>query len=598
MDPAWFLLLLPLLAAAVIILFTRKWKTLSSAISVGSAAAAFLISLSLLGSDDEKILHFRWMEIGDLRIDIGILLDGLSRSMLFTVTTVGLLIHIYSLGYMKNDEGKSRYFAGLSLFMFSMTGIVLAENFIMMFIFWELVGASSYILIGHWFTRNPPVEAAKKAFITNRIGDFGFLVGILLIWSLTGSLAFSGIEEGLPAAAAYPSALGVAVLCLFCGAVGKSAQLPLHVWLPDAMEGPTPVSALIHAATMVAAGVYMLARIGFLLAAAPSAVLIAWIGALTALFAAVVATQQDDIKRILAYSTLSQLGYMIMAAGLLATQAAMFHLFTHAFFKALLFLGAGAVIHACRHEQNIWKMGGLRKTMPLTFVTFAIGTAALAAVPYVTSGFFSKEYILDAAWSQENRALFWIAALVAFLTPFYMTRLLLVAFFGRPRSRPVEQAREVPLVMALPLLLLAVPSIAIAWFSGLLDWIQIPRPEHHTTHPMVLTVSILALLGGAGLAFLFYRERDSEPFRAGPIADKFYFDELYDGLVRHVQGGLASLSAFLDRSVIDGIAVKGIGRIAAGTGYLLRLIQVGNIQAYAFLFGMGVVLTIFLLLAL
>ncbi|HUF62520.1 MAG TPA: NADH-quinone oxidoreductase subunit L [Verrucomicrobiales bacterium] len=598
MEPAWFLLLLPLLAAAVIILFTRKWKTLSSAISVGAAAVAFLISLGLLGRNDEQVLAFRWMEIGDLRIDIGILLDGLSRSMMFTVTTVGLIIHIYSLGYMRNDEGKSRYFAGLSLFMFSMTGIVLAENFIMMFIFWELVGVSSYVLIGHWFTRNPPVEAAKKAFITNRIGDFGFLVGILLIWSLTGSLAFSGIQEGLPAAAAYPSALAIAVLCLFCGAVGKSAQLPLHVWLPDAMEGPTPVSALIHAATMVAAGVYMLARIGFLLAAAaPSAVLIAWIGGLTALFAAVVATQQDDIKRILAYSTLSQLGYMIMAAGLLATQAAMFHLFTHAFFKALLFLGAGAVIHACHHEQNIWKMGGLRKNMPLTFATFAIGTAALVAVPYVTSGFFSKEYILDAAWSQ-NGNLFWIAAIVAFLTPFYMIRLLLVAFFGRARSRHVEQAREVPLVMGVPLLLLAVPSIAIAWFSGLIEWIQIPHPEHHATHPIVLTVSILALLGGGGLAILFYRERASEPFRAAPVADKFYFDELYDGLVRYIQGGLASLSAFLDRSVIDGIAVKGIGRIAAGTGYLLRLIQVGNIQAYAFLFGMGVILTIFLLLAL
>ena len=334
---------------------------------------------------------------------------------------------------MRDDEGKSRYFAALSLFMFSMLGIVLANNFVMMFIFWELVGISSYLLIGHWFERDSAAEAAKKAFITNRLGDFGFMIGILMVWTSTGSIVFGEIAPKVATLTSNPGYLAAAAILIFCGAVGKSAQFPLHVWLPDAMEGPTPVSALIHAATMVAAGVYMLVRVGFLIQASAQALtVISWIGAITSLMAALIATQQNDIKRILAYSTLSQLGYMVMAVGLASGEAAMFHLFTHAFFKALLFLGAGAIIIMLHHEQNIWKMGGLARKLQLTFLTFAIGTLALIGCPPF-SGFFSKDAILALAY-EHNASIFLIGLFTAFLTAFYMVRLVIVVFFGKPRS--------------------------------------------------------------------------------------------------------------------------------------------------------------------
>ena len=339
-----------------------------------------------------------------------------------------------------------------------MTGIVLASNFIMTFIFWELVGLSSFLLIGHWYEKSSAADAAKKAFLTNRVGDFGFMIGILLLWGITGNLVFT--EMAIPAGVST-AALGAAILCIFCGAAGKSAQFPLHVWLPDAMEGPTPVSALIHAATMVAAGVYMLVRVQLSIGedafAGFSGTTIAWIGAFTALIAALMATQQDDIKRVLAYSTLSQLGYMVMAVGILAGEAAMFHLFTHAWFKALLFLGSGALIYACHHEQNMWKMGGLFGKMPLTSITFAIGTAALIAVPF-TSGFFSKEQILEAA-HHTNPALFWIAAAVAVLTPFYMTRAFIITFLGKTRTENADHAKEVGPLMAIPLVVLAIMGL-------------------------------------------------------------------------------------------------------------------------------------------
>ena len=400
----------------------------------------------LLGSTAS--LSIPWANIGTLQHDIGITLDKLSTGMMIVVTGVGLLVHVFSLAYMKDDASKARYFTGLALFMFSMTGIVLSSNFIMTFIFWELVGLSSYLLIGHWYEKDSAADAAKKAFITNRIGDFGFMIGILMLWAITGTLAFDKMQEWAQTggvATVSAGVLGAALLCIFCGAIGKSAQLPLHVWLPDAMEGPTPVSALIHAATMVAAGVYMLFRVQLSIGANAfegfSGTTIAWIGAITSLMAALMATQQDDIKKILVYSTLSQLGYMIMAIGLLAGEAAMFHLFTHAWFKALLFLGSGAIIYACHHEQNIWKMGGLLKKMPITAITFAIGTAALIAVPF-TSGFFSKEQILEAA-HHHNPTLFWVAAAVAVLTPFYMTRAFVIAFLGKSRSESSDHAHEV-----------------------------------------------------------------------------------------------------------------------------------------------------------
>src|SRR5512140_3825767 len=389
----WIILFLPLLAAATITLFTQHDRKLSAGLSVGAVVAGLLLSLALITLTGWAPAHeasVAWLTLGDLKVDFGLRFDPLSLLMMLVVTGVASAIHIYSWAYMGEDRAFARYFACLSLFTFSMLGIVLANNFVQLFIFWELVGVSSYLLIGFWFERPAAADAGKKAFITNRLGDFGFLLGILTVWATFNSLKFDAIEKAL---AADPQALGAltttAGLLIFCGAMGKSAQFPLHVWLPDAMEGPTPVSALIHAATMVAAGVYMLCRVFFLLILPGSQALevIAWIGGFTALLSAVIAVQQDDIKRILAYSTLSQLGYMVMAVGLHGPTPAMYHLTTHAFFKALLFLGAGSVILAMHHEQDIWNMGGLRKKLPVTFWTFIAGTLALSGLPPF-SGFY------------------------------------------------------------------------------------------------------------------------------------------------------------------------------------------------------------------
>src|SRR3979409_1155562 len=402
----WLILLLPFLAAVVIVLFTKRWPGLSSFISVLAVLASFAGSCVVFATPNIQALELTWLDLRPvLYVPLGFVLDDLTKTMLLLVTGVGALIHVYSLGYMKEDAGKSRYFASLSFFMFSMLGIVLSNNFVMMFIFWELVGVSSYLLIGHWFERPAAAEAAKKAFLTNRLGDFGFMLGILMAWTATGTVVFHEMAQQLDRITSYPGYLTVAALLIFCGAVGKSAQFPLHVWLPDAMEAPTPISALIHAATMVAAGVYMLVRGACLIQAAPQALsIIAWIGTTTAVMAALIATQQNDIKRILAYSTLSQLGYMVMAVGLASGQAAMFHLFTHAFFKAIFFLGAGSIIVMLHHEQNIWKTGGLAGRLGITFLTFMVGTLALIGFPPF-SGFFSKDAILALA-HEKNLAIF------------------------------------------------------------------------------------------------------------------------------------------------------------------------------------------------
>src|SRR5947207_4076952 len=430
----WCSLLLPLVSAIAITLFTHRSRALSSFISIGAVLGSFVCSCLIFTRQGISTREFNWIDFGGVfKVPFGFVLDNLSKTMLVLVSGVGSFIHIYSLGYMRDDEGKSRYFAALSLFMFAMLGIVLANNFVMLFIFWELVGFTSYVLIGHWFYRDPAAIAAKKAFITTRIGDFGFMVGILMVWMATGSVVFAEIAPRMSILAGHPVFLTTTALLLFCGAVGKSAQFPLHVWLPDAMEGPTPVSALIHAATMVAAGVYMLVRVAFVIQTSQSALLvIAWIGTITAVLAALIATQQNDIKRILAYSTLSQLGYMVMAVGLASNDAAMFHLFTHAFFKAVLFLAAGTVIVALHHEQNIWEMGGLRRNLRITFVTFLIGALALMGCPPF-SGFFSKDAILALAWEQ-NISIFALGLGTAFLTAFYITRLLVVVCLGPPRS--------------------------------------------------------------------------------------------------------------------------------------------------------------------
>ncbi len=400
------------------------------------------------------------------------------------------------------------------------------------------------------------------------------------------------MSAAIPRLLVNPGYVTVAGLLIFCGAVAKSAQFPLHVWLPDAMEGPTPVSALIHAATMVAAGVYMLVRVAFIVQGSPETLtVISWIGGITALMAALIATQQDDIKRILAYSTLSQLGYMVMAVGLGSNEAAMFHLFTHAFFKALLFLGAGAVIIMLHHEQNIWKMGGLRRHMPVTFLTFMVGALALIGCPPF-SGFFSKDAILLLAY-QKNGFLFAIGLFSAFLTAFYVTRLLVVAFWVRwtGRSFLSQPSREAPAVMSAPLVLLAVPS-ALAGF-GFFAHAFLKTPEEHDLNVMVPVLAVLALVFGVFLAFVRYLNRKQEPFDIPLLRRAFYIDQFYSWLIDHTQETLARFSAFLDRWVIDVGAVRGSSSASWGLGSALRLLQLGNLQAYAFLFGLGIIALIY-----
>ena len=589
----WIILFSPLLAAAVIVIATQPLKKLSSYISVAAVAVSFVFALVVFGSSGVQDFSFNWIDLGVFQVRIGYLIDDFSRMMLIVVTGVGLLIHIYSIGYMHDDKGRSRYFAGLSLFMFSMLGIVLANNFIMMFIFWELVGVSSYILIGHWFERPSAADAANKALIVNRIGDFGFMLGILMVWSASGTVMFGELSSKwstLGLGAVYAT---IAAIMIFCGAVGKSAQFPLHVWLPDAMEGPTPVSALIHAATMVAAGVYMLARVNFLFAGSSLALsIVLWIGVITSLLAALMATQQADIKRVLAYSTLSQLGLMVSAIGLGVPVAALFHLFTHAFFKALLFLGAGSVIHSLHNEQNMWQMGGLRKKMPLTFWTFLIATLALSGCPPL-AGFWSKDGIVAAAF-EHNAAAALVITVINFFTAFYMGRLFVVAFLGEPRSEGASRAHESPPVMAIPLLLLAIPSV-IAGFPAV-SHIFFPQAEEAGPSIPAMAVSVAVFLAGIFAGFAIYRGKNSDPISIPLFANRFYIDEFYSVLVKWTQDALAGIAAFVDRWIIDGGLVRGLGGTTWGFGFALRFLQIGNLQAYAFLFGFGVVLLLYLIL--
>jgi len=605
MNPVWIILFAPLVAAALITVATRRWQLVSALLSIAAIVTGFGLALQLYFALDHGAAPlapaaFQWLVIGKVvTIEFGATLDHLSVLMLLVVTGVGSAIHIYSLGYMKGDAGFSRFFACLSLFTFSMLGIVLANNFIQIFIFWELVGVSSYLLIGFWFEKPSAAEAGKKAFLVNRIGDFGMMLGILLLWTQTGTFNFAELPAkiaGIPA-----GALSLIAALIFCGAVGKSAQFPLHVWLPDAMEGPTPVSALIHAATMVAAGVYMLCRVSFLILPSDTALhLIAWIGGITAVMAATIAIAQNDIKRILAYSTLSQLGYMVMAVGLGGPTQAMFHLTTHAFFKALLFLCAGSVIIALHHEQDIWKMGGLWKKTPVTFVTFLIGTVALAGVPPF-SGFYSKDQILLLAFD-HNKALFVIAVLTAVLTAYYMGREVFVVFFGKPRDQHAyDHAHESPLVMTLPLVFLAVLSVIAGWGDKLPEFIA-GTIEHEAHHPALLTTGLICVpVIGFLLAAAIYlkREPSDAPVKRvlGPVwtlvANKYYFDEVYLWIVKYVQGTIATTCELFDRWILQRL---GIGGLAFGTdllGRTVRRLQTGSIPGYAFLFGLGVTVIIY-----
>ena len=602
----WLILFAPLVAAALITLVTGKQKALSAALSIGAIVLSFALSLRLFLLFALKNIHHQshpihWLVIGNtVNIEFGMTTDALAILMLLVVTGVGTAIHIYSLGYMKGDPGFSRYFACMSLFTFSMLGIVLANNFIQMFIFWELVGLSSYLLIGYWFEKPSAAEAGKKAFLVNRVGDFGMMLGILLLWSHAGTFNFVELQQKLPTLDLPIGTLALIGALIFCGAVGKSAQFPLHVWLPDAMEGPTPVSALIHAATMVAAGVYMLCRVSWLILPSETALLlIAWIGGITALMAATIAIAQNDIKRILAYSTLSQLGYMVMAVGLGGPTQAMFHLTTHAFFKALLFLGAGSVILALHHEQDIWKMGGLWKKTPITCWTFLIGTLALAGVPPL-SGFYSKDEILLMAF-EHNHVLFVMAVATAFLTAYYMGREVFVVFFGKPRDHHAyDHAHESPLVMTLPLVFLALLSIIAGWYSKVPDFLGPPHEAEH--HSLLLTggLIVVPLLGFLVAAKVYWRAQPSDaPVKAAlgklwvVVENKYYFDEMYQWIVKYVQGTIANVCDVFDRWILQRL---GIGGLSVGTGLLgktVRLLQTGSISGYAFLVALGATVIIY-----
>jgi NADH-quinone oxidoreductase subunit L len=640
----WVILLLPLLASVLITLFGQKKPRASAAVSVAAIVAAFFCSVILwtglvpdMVVDNPELASrhfvsfesaFTWLQVGPLHVDFAVSVDPLSLLMLLVVTGVGSLIHFFSVAYMRGDRGYARYFASLSFFTFSMLGVVLSNNFLQMFIFWELVGVSSYLLIGFWYGRASAADAAKKAFLTNRLGDFGFLAGIIMIWAAAGTLNFGSLENDF---FINPTLVGtIGGLLIFCGAVGKSAQFPLHVWLPDAMEGPTPVSALIHAATMVAAGVYMVGRVFFVFDPAAQTV-IAWVGGFTALLAALIAVQQNDIKRILAYSTLSQLGYMMMAAGLSHQPSAIFHLATHACFKALLFLGAGSVIHALSHEQDIWKMGRLKDKMPVTAWTFLIGTLALCGVPPL-SGFYSKDAILAAAY-KESPVLFGIGVVVAFLTTFYMFRLVFAVFWGRAKSDLPAHAHESPRMMTYPLIGLAIAS-AIAGGLGIHRFIerQFFMAHGHVSlwpwwlHPFqhhdwgfalrqlmeeVLepfhSALVPALCGMAAVLFGFlaawglYRNAASEPLPdklpalCRLMRNKFYFDELYAWLIALTQDALARFAAMFDDTFLAG----GVRIISGGTelvGRGLRLLQSGNLQTYAFLSAAGIALALYFML--
>ncbi len=597
-------LLAPLATAAGIAFFLRRQGGLAAAFSVGAASvlcACAFIAINARG-DGAITASWEWLSFGEFKVSMGFLFDDVAATMLAMVSFVGLLIHIFSLGYMKTDKSRARFFGGLSIFMFSMTGIVLADNLIMIFVFWELVGFSSYMLIGHYLETDEAKAASKKAFIVNRIGDLGFLVGIVTAYWHFGTTDLAAMEQ---ITNAHPGLVNATIAAfLMCGFIGKSAQFPLHVWLPDAMAGPTPVSALIHAATMVAAGVYFLIRIVFLF---PVEVLdfVAWLGTAVAVYAGFCAYAQNDIKRILAYSTLSQLGYMAAAFGLGYPGVALFHLITHAFFKALLFLGAGSVIHGCHHEQDIFKMGGLLKRMPVTAITFAIGVLALCGV-YGLAGFYSKDAILIAGGLGKT-PIFILLTLGAFLTAGYMGRLFWVAFLGEPKSDAASHAKESPLTMVVPLVILAGLSIVGGmiqlWPESLGGLIRYDLDHlHHAEgydamHHEVLIFGTAAWVVGLLAALFFYgagakedRLAHKAPAVFGFLKGRLWFDELYGFYVAKVQDRFAALLSFLDIFLLKGLIVRGSAGLVALLGLGARSLHVGNIHAYVYWFLGGLLL--------
>jgi NADH-quinone oxidoreductase subunit L len=674
LDLIWLIPLFPAIGFVINGLFGKRLsKTAIGVIASGAVLLSFIVSagavFQLLQLEPHDRSHtvtlYEWINAGDLRttegalarfkVDWAYLLDPLSSVMILVVTGIGFLIHVYSTGYMHEETGFHRFFAYLNLFMFSMLTLVLGNNYLMMFIGWEGVGLCSYLLIGYYFHKRSAGDASKKAFVVNRVGDWGLSIGMMLILLTFGSFEFKAvgerIREGVMSGAFHvsdPIFITIA-LALFIGAAGKSAQIPLYVWLPDAMEGPTPVSALIHAATMVTAGVYMVARSNFIYQMAPQAMaVVAVIGALTAFFAASIGLVQNDIKRVLAYSTVSQLGYMFLALGVGAFAAGIFHLMTHAFFKALLFLGSGSVIHAMHHEQDMRKMGALKNKIPITFWTMAIGTVAISGAPPF-AGFFSKDEILWRAFSSEHgHVVLWlVGAAVAGMTAFYMFRLLFMTFFGDSRvdHHTEHHIHESPRSMTTPLIILAIGSIVAGWigwpawlggtsaFENFLEPVMedLPIPHappanySHLAEAGMAVVSVVVALIGFSLAYSKYCKRSWEQARevrqygaAYPLLlNKWYVDELYDALfVNRAKGMGVSLwkfdsnivdglvngsalgtvksavgSGWWDRWVVDGL-VRFIGGFIKTVSWPVRLIQTGYVQNYALVMILGVLIFI------
>lgn len=627
LDNLWIIPALPLLGVILNVFLGyrlgRRFVNIVGPAVVGlsfvAAAGATwqLVDLPAAQRSVEQSL-FTWIPVGDFQVQAALLLDPLSAVMILVVTGVGFLIHVYSVGYMAHDESYARYFAYLNLFMFSMLTLVLASNYLLLYVGWELVGICSYLLIGFWFTRKSAADAGKKAFIVNRIGDFGFALGVMLIFAVFGTLDFSAVFANaarLLSGATFDLGGGLLIgtatlitLLLFLGATGKSAQIPLYVWLPDAMEGPTPVSALIHAATMVTAGVYMIARSSALFALAPATMLlVAVIGVATALFAATMALVQHDIKRVLAYSTISQLGFMFLAVGVGAFAAGIFHLMTHAFFKALLFLGAGSVMHALGGETDLRRMGGLRGKLPITFWTFVIAALSISGIPGF-AGFFSKDEILLRAFtSGSGGPLLWLLALItAGLTVLYIWRIIALAFLGAPRSdaRTLDHAHESPPVMSLPLAVLAVLAIAGGYvgipavlgggaqFERFLAPVfhdqALPHVDASVEWALMLAAVAVALIALAAI-YVAYLRRPALPSaiarRAGRlytlVLNKYYIDEIYvAGIVNPLKRVANWLATAFDVRVVDG-AVNAVGLLARWCGQQLRAVQSGYVRSYA-----------------
>jgi NADH-quinone oxidoreductase subunit L len=643
------IVVLPLVGFVVTAIVGRRLDKQAHWVPVGLIVVVWVISMIVafatlthaepFGEAGHGVSLYTWIPAGSFKVDAGFYVDALTACLLIVVTTIGMLVHIYSIGYMSHDPGYWRFFAYLNLFMFSMLLLVLADSFLVVFVAWELVGLSSYLLIGFWKHKRSAALAAKKAFIVNRVGDVGFALGIMAVFVDTGTLnireSIGVLTHQIPSFASnpqltsgeFPIPIWLVALLIFAGAMGKSAQFPLHVWLPDAMEGPTPVSALIHAATMVNAGVYLVARTNPIFAEAPSAmVVVAAIGIFTAILAASIAMTQTDIKRVLAYSTLSQLGYMFAALGVGAFTAAIFHLMAHGFFKGLLFLGSGSVIHAVHEEQDMRRMGGLAKKIPITYATMLIGSLAIAGIPPL-AGFFSKDEILGEAFKLGFPWVWAIGVVVALMTAFYMFRLMGLTFWGESRVDPHVEPKihESPPVMTWPLILLAIPSaflgivLGLPFGAGVLaSWlgpIFEPATEalHHTEEGfqlfgidgslIVVSVAVAAIgiaiawrLFGAEIGPIRLRPRSDRvtaisgraPFLYRASLNKWWFDELYHLLFIVIGGRIAGFLWWFDRRVVDD-TVNDIAKSTVGVGRGLRRVQTGRVQNYALGIALGLI---------